>query len=121
MKSEEDDSLEEIDPEDPGDATDSAGALRAPAVRSRSERAEAAGKRHKKRRKGVFDARRVRFISFVVIAIGLFVASTFCILAIWKYASRDTAWRALSTLGVVAGTMFTFTIINEMFGSSMEE
>jgi hypothetical protein len=72
------------------------------------------------RRKGVFDPRRVRFCSFVVIALGLFVTATFCVLAIWDYATRDTAWRAVATLGVVAGTMFTFTAINEMFGKRID-
>ncbi len=135
MKSEEPGAFEELDPADSGQAEAQGSAPDAhgasPHRGDRGERLEAAnrrrldepssGKRHKKRRKGVFDARRVRFVSFVVIAIGLFVTSAFCILAIWKYTSRDTAWRALSTLGVVAGTMFIFTLINEMFGASMEE
>jgi hypothetical protein len=71
-------------------------------------------------RKGVFEPRSVRFLSFIVIALGLFVTAVFCILAIWDYATRDTAWRAVATLGVVAGTMLVFTFINEMFGSRME-
>jgi hypothetical protein len=71
-------------------------------------------------RKGVFDPRRVRFVSFVVIALGLFTTATFCVLAIWDYATTDTAWRAVATLGVVAGTMFIFTAINEMFGKRIE-
>ncbi|HTE06347.1 MAG TPA: hypothetical protein VK824_09140 [Planctomycetota bacterium] len=71
-------------------------------------------------RKGVFEPRSVRFISFVIIALGLFVTAVFCILAIWDYATRDTAWRALATLGVVAGTMLVFTFINEMFGARLE-
>jgi hypothetical protein len=75
---------------------------------------------YKARRKGVFDPKRVRFLSFCVIALGLFATALLSVLAIWDYASRDTAWRALATLGVVAGTMLIFTVINEMFGVRMD-
>jgi hypothetical protein len=73
-----------------------------------------------RRRKGVLDPRAVRFTSFCIIVLGLFATALLCVLAIWDYASRDTAWRALSTLGVVALTMVIFTVINEMFGSRLE-
>lgn len=70
--------------------------------------------------KGVFNARRVRFTSFVAIALGLFATSMVCLLAIWDYATTDTAWRALSTLALIAGTMLIFTFINEMFGAKVD-
>lgn len=76
--------------------------------------------RQPRRRKGVFQPNRVRFVSFAVIALALFATGMLCVLAIWDYASRDTAWRAIATLGVVVGTMLTFTLINEAFGARLE-
>jgi len=73
-----------------------------------------------RRRRGVLDPRAVRFTSFCIIVLGLFATALLCVLAIWDYTSRDTAWRALSTPGVVALTMVIFTVINEMFGSRLE-
>ena len=51
---------------------------------------------------------------------GLFGTALLCVLAIWDYATRDTAWRALATLGVLAATAIIFTLINEMFGTRMD-
>jgi hypothetical protein len=73
------------------------------------------------RLKGVFDPKRVRFVSFSVISLGLFGTAMLCVLAIWNYASRDTAWRALATLGVLAAAAVVFTVINEMFGASLDD
>ena len=72
------------------------------------------------RPKGVFNVRRIRFMSFVVIALGLFATAMICVLAIWDYTTTDTAWRAVSTLGVMAGTMLIFTFINEIFGAKVD-
>ncbi len=69
------------------------------------------------RRRGVFDPKGVRVFSFGVISLGLFATALLSVLAIWDYASRDTAWRAVATLGVLAATLGIFTVINEMFGS----
>jgi len=74
----------------------------------------------KKRPRGVLDVRRVRFSAFIVVVIGLFATSLLCVLAIWEYAEEDTAWRAVSTLGVVAGTMVAFTVLNEALGSKLD-
>jgi hypothetical protein len=73
-----------------------------------------------KKRKGVFDPRQVRFMSFAVIIVALFATAVLCILAIWDYTTKDTAWRALSTLGVITGTMLIFTFINETIGPKMD-
>jgi hypothetical protein len=73
------------------------------------------------RLKGVFDPRRVRFVSFSVVSIGLFGTALLCVLAIWNYASRDTAWRALATLGVLSAAAVVFTVINEMFGARPDD
>ena len=67
--------------------------------------------------RGILDPSRVRLISFPVISLGLFGTALLCVLAIWDYATRDTAWRALATLGVLAATAIIFTLINEMFGA----
>jgi hypothetical protein len=69
-----------------------------------------------KSRKGVFDPARVRLAAFSVISLGLFLTALLCVLAIWDYASRDTAWRSLATLGVLIATAITFTFTNEKFG-----
>ncbi|MGI9275106.1 MAG: hypothetical protein ACR2PT_09725 [Endozoicomonas sp.] len=71
-------------------------------------------------RKGVFNAGRIRFISFVVISTGLFTTAFLSILTIWGYAAEDTAWRAVATLAVVTITMVAFTVINEVFGAKIE-
>jgi len=71
-------------------------------------------------RKGVFKASSVRFASFIVIALGLFATALLCVLAIWDYTTRDAAWRAMSTFGVVAGTMLAFTFFNEVLGSRID-
>jgi hypothetical protein len=73
------------------------------------------------RLKGVFDPKRVRFVSFSVISLGLFGTALLCVLAIWNYASRDTAWRALATLGVLSAAAVVFTAINEMFGAKLDD
>jgi len=78
------------------------------------------GPEPKARLKGVFDPKGVRFVSFSVISIGLFGTALLCVLAIWDYASRDTAWRALATLGVLAAMAIIFTVINEMFGARVD-
>jgi hypothetical protein len=70
---------------------------------------------------GVFDPKRVRFVSFCLISIGLFGTALLCVLAIWNYASRDTAWRALATLGVLSAAAVVFTVINEMFGAKLDD
>lgn len=74
----------------------------------------------KRQPKGVLNVRRVRFSAFLVVVLGLFATSLLCILAIWDYADEDTAWRAVSTLGVIAGTMVAFTILNEALGSKLD-
>ena len=71
-------------------------------------------------RKGILNPRRVRVISFGVITLGLFATALLCVLAIWDYASRDTAWRALATLGVLAATLGIFTVVNEKFGARLD-
>lgn len=71
------------------------------------------------KRGGVFHASRVRFTSFVIISLCLFAAAVQCILAVWGYVGQDTAWRALTTLGIVSVTMVVFAILNEMFGAMM--
>lgn len=71
-------------------------------------------------RRGVFDPNAVRFVVFVVISLSLFGTAAVCILAVWDYASHDTAWRSLSTLGIIAATMMIFSAINEAFGAGMD-
>ena len=69
-----------------------------------------------KSRKGIFEPERVRLAAFSIISLGLFLTALLCVLAIWDYASRDTAWRSLATLGVLVATAFIFTFTNEFFG-----
>ncbi|MGQ0552987.1 MAG: hypothetical protein ACT4PU_07180 [Planctomycetota bacterium] len=79
-----------------------------------------AGRDTRTGRRGVLNPRRVRVFSFGIIVLGLFATALLCVLAIWDYASRDTAWRALATLGVLAATLGIFTVINEMFGARLD-
>ena len=72
------------------------------------------------RLKGIFDPKRVRFVSFTLISIALFGTALLCVLAIWDYASRDTAWRALATFCVLAATAIVLTVINERFGTRLD-
>lgn len=64
---------------------------------------------------GVLPRGLVRKTSFTVIALSMLGAAVVCILAIWDYAQRDVAWKAVSTLGVVGLFMLAFTVLNELF------
>lgn len=72
------------------------------------------------KRRGVIPAHQVRLLSFVVISLSLFWSAGLCMLAVWDKAEGDVAWRAITSLGVIAGTMFAFTLLNETFGKKLE-
>ena len=81
-----------------------------PAVRGLGRAAARHGLR---RRRGVLPRRRVRVAAFAVIAAAIFACGVLCLLAVWDFAKSGTAWRALASLGVVAGTMGAFSVVNE--------
>ena len=66
---------------------------------------------------GVLPRGAVRKVGFGVIALSMLTAAVVCILAIWDYAQREVAWKAVSTLGVIGLFMLAFTVLNELFGS----
>lgn len=70
---------------------------------------------------GVLPRGLVRKVGFAVIAVSMLAAAVVCILAIWDYAQKDVAWKAVSTLGVVGLFMLAFTVLNELFGSPAAE
>lgn len=72
-------------------------------------------------RPGVLSSRRVRLASFFAVGSGLFLTASICVLAIWEYTSADAAWRSVATLGVISGTLFLFTALNEWFGIRIRE
>lgn len=75
----------------------------------------------RQQRPGVLSSRRVRLASFFTIGAGLFLTAAISVLAIWEYTSTDAAWRSIATLGVIAGTLFLFTALNEWFGLRIRE
>lgn len=69
----------------------------------------------------MLSSRRVRLVSFFTIGAGLFLTAAICVLAIWEYTNSDAAWRSVATLGVISGTLFLFTALNEWFGMRIRE
>jgi len=67
-------------------------------------------------RKGVLPRHAVRMTSFAVISLTIFASGVLCLMAVWDFAAGDVAWRALASLGILAGTMAAFTVCNEVFG-----
>ncbi len=69
--------------------------------------------------RGVLPFRAVRVLAFGVISIAIFGCAFIALLAVWDYATRDTAWRALASLGIIAAAMVAFVVVNEVFGASL--
>ena len=72
------------------------------------------------RTEGVLPRGKVRLACFVVLTLALVVSGALCILAVWGAASSDVAWKAVTSLAIVAGMMAGFTVLNEMFGKRVE-
>ena len=70
--------------------------------------------------RGVLPYRIVRVLAFAIISLSIFTCAFVCLMAVWDYADRDTAWRALTSLGIIAGAMIAFVMVNEVFGSSLK-
>ena len=71
--------------------------------------------------RGVLNATLVRVTAFAFISIAIFAAAVVCLLAVWDYADRDTAWRTLVSMGIIGAAMATFVVVNEAFGRSLRE
>lgn len=69
--------------------------------------------------RGVLPYRVIRVVAFAVISTAIFVCSFIALLAVWDFADRDTAWRALASLAIIAGAMVAFVVVNEVFGRSL--
>ena len=70
-------------------------------------------------RRGVLPKRSVRTVAFAIISLSIFLCGALCLLAVWDYASQGVPWRAITSLGIVAGTMGAFAFVNELFGEAM--
>ncbi|MEJ5276947.1 MAG: hypothetical protein WHU94_13640 [Thermogemmata sp.] len=72
------------------------------------------------RTEGVLPREKVRLACFVVLTLALVVAGTLCILAVWGAAPTDVAWKAVTSLAILAGMMAGFTVLNDIFGKRVE-
>lgn len=70
-------------------------------------------------KRGVLNAAYVRIAAFAVISLSIMVCAVVCLLAVWDYADRNTAWKALVSLGIIAAAMAAFVVVNESFGASL--
>lgn len=70
------------------------------------------------RRKGVLPIKAVRTVAFGVISLSIFGCGGLCLLAVWDATTSGVSWRALASLGIVAGTMGAFAVTNELFGEA---
>lgn len=70
------------------------------------------------RRKGVLPIKAVRTVAFGVISLSIFGCGGLCLLAVWDATTSGVPWRALASLGIVAGTMGAFAVTNELFGEA---
>ncbi len=70
------------------------------------------------RRKGVLPKRAVRTAAFGVISLTIFACGALCLLAVWDYTTSGVPWRALASLGIIAGTMGAFAVVNGLFGEA---
>jgi len=71
-------------------------------------------------RKGVLPKQAVRTASFGVISLSLFACAALCLLAVWDYTTEGVPWRAVASLGIIAGTMVAFSVVNEVFGEKID-
>ena len=69
-----------------------------------------------KKSKGFFAPKAVKAAAFYIIALCLVASVVAGILAIWKFAERDTFWRMIATFIVVAAGAATFLLVNGIFG-----
>lgn len=74
----------------------------------------------KKSGKGFFPPAAVKAAAFYIISLCIFAGIVVCILAIWDFAQRDTLWRFASSFLVVGAGTLLFSIVNGMFGTSLD-
>ncbi|MEM8784036.1 MAG: hypothetical protein AAGE65_14440 [Planctomycetota bacterium] len=71
-------------------------------------------------RRGVLPKHLVRRATFAVVSLTIFLTGAASLLAVWDYLTTDTPWRALASLGIIAGTMAAFAVVNEVCGEPSE-
>lgn len=74
--------------------------------------------RGRQKNRGVLPRRGVRTAAFGIISLSIFACGALCLLAVWDYAAQGVPWRAITSLGIVAGTMGAFAFVNELFGEA---
>jgi len=72
-------------------------------------------------RRGVLPKDKVRMATFGTISLSIFACAVLCILGVWGFSDDGTPWRALASLGIIAGAMVAFTVVNEIFGQTVKE
>lgn len=72
------------------------------------------------RREGVLPRGKVRLACFAILTLALVVAGTVCILAVWDATTSEVAWKAITSLAIVAAMAAAFTVLNEVFGQRIE-
>ncbi len=72
-------------------------------------------------RRGVLPKRAVRTATFAVISLAIFGCAALCLLAVWDHASEGVPWRALASLGIIAGAMGAFSVVNEVCGVNVDD
>jgi hypothetical protein len=72
----------------------------------------------RRKRRGVLPRKAVRTTAFGIISLAIFACGGLCLLAVWDYTSSGVPWRAITSLGIVAGTMGAFAFVNELFGEA---
>jgi len=67
-------------------------------------------------KKGFFNPRIVKTISFTLIMLCLLGCIVLSIMAIWDFAKSDSLWRMIATFGVIGLGSAIFAYINSAFG-----
>ena len=65
---------------------------------------------------GVLPSAMVRKFAFAVISAAIFACTVICLLAVWDVAGDGSAWKALTSLGIITGGVLAFLVANEVFG-----
>lgn len=70
-------------------------------------------------RVGVINLRFIRCLAFLVISGSVIACAVLGVLAVWEYVTVDIAWRALTSLGIIAIATAIFVALNEGFGPAV--
>ncbi len=69
---------------------------------------------------GFIPPEKVRTASFVLMTLLILTGVGGGILMVWDLATEDTFWRLMASIGLIAGGVCAFTIVNTLFGKRSE-